>query len=122
MIAVSRKARDAFAPRRRPGSRTARWLEVAALLDDNPWQRRRKLRLAELVNEPWTWPPPGSSYDSLVVGAFWACDLDPPRAAIYTHAINLRVSLAATGGQPPPARARSRVHAGERSSNIYSRT
>jgi DNA-binding transcriptional LysR family regulator len=64
---------------------------------DNPWQRRRKIRLAELVNEPWTWPPPGSSYDALVVGAFRASDLDPPRAAVYTHAINLRVSLAATG-------------------------
>lgn len=64
---------------------------------DNPWQRRRKIRLAELVNEPWTWPPPGSSYDSLVVGAFRASDLDPPRPAVYTHAVNLRVSLAATG-------------------------
>ena len=34
---------------------------------------------------------------SLVVGAFRANGLDPPRAAVYTHAVNLRVSLAATG-------------------------
>jgi DNA-binding transcriptional LysR family regulator len=64
---------------------------------DSPWLRRRKIRLAELVNEPWTWPPPGSIYDSLVVGAFRASGLNPPRPAVYTHAINLRISLAATG-------------------------
>jgi len=64
---------------------------------DNPWLRRRRIKLAELVNEPWTWPPAGSSYDSLVVEAFHANGLEPPRPAIYTHAINLRISLAATG-------------------------
>jgi len=63
---------------------------------DNPWLRRRKLKLSQLLNEPWTWPPPGSSYDSLVVEAFRANRLEPPRPAIYTHAINLRISLAAT--------------------------
>ena len=64
---------------------------------DNPWQRRRKVTLADLVNEPWTWPPPGSSYDSLVTAAFRANGLEPPRPAVYTHAINLRIGLAATG-------------------------
>ena len=42
-------------------------------------------------------PPPGSSYDSLVIDAFRANGLAAPRPAVYTHAINLRVSLAATG-------------------------
>ena len=55
----------------------------------------RKIRLAELVNEPWTWPPPGSSYNSQVVEAC-ASGLEPLRPAIYTHAINLRIGLAAT--------------------------
>jgi DNA-binding transcriptional LysR family regulator len=64
---------------------------------DNPWVRRRKIKLAELVNEPWTWPPPGSSYDSHVVEAFRVNGLKPPRPAVYTHAVNLRTSLAATG-------------------------
>jgi len=64
---------------------------------DNPWVRRRKIRLAELVSEPWTWPPAGSSYESLIVGAFRANGLEPPRPAVYSHAINLRISLAATG-------------------------
>ena len=27
---------------------------------ENPWARRRKIKLAELVNEPWTWASPGT--------------------------------------------------------------
>jgi len=63
----------------------------------NPWVRRRKIGLADLLNEPWTWPPPGSSYDALVVEAFRANGLIAPCAVVYSHAINLRISLAATG-------------------------
>ena len=37
---------------------------------ENPLLRRRKIRLADLVNEPWTWPPPGSRYDALIAEAF----------------------------------------------------
>ena len=61
------------------------------------WARRRKIKLAELVNEPWTWPPPGSINDSLICGAFRANGLAPPRASVYTHATNMRLRLAATG-------------------------
>lgn len=64
---------------------------------DNPWLRRRKIELAELMNEPWTWPPPGSSYDLLVRQAFRASGLEPPRPAIYGGLHNLRINLAATG-------------------------
>jgi DNA-binding transcriptional LysR family regulator len=70
---------------------------VVAAGVNNPWARRRKVRLADLVNEPWTWPPSGSSYDALVIEAFRANGLAAPQAAIYTHALNLRISLAATG-------------------------
>ena len=64
---------------------------------DNPWLRRRKIGLSDLVNEPWTWPPPGSRYDWLIVEAFRKSGIEPPRPTVYTHAVNLRVSLAATG-------------------------
>ena len=64
---------------------------------DNPLARRRRIKLAELLNEPWTWPPPGSSYDRLVAEAFRADGLEPPRATVYSHAPNQRISLAATG-------------------------
>jgi DNA-binding transcriptional LysR family regulator len=45
---------------------------------ENPWVRRRKIKLAELVNEPWTWPQPESVFDTLVVEAFRAIGLKPP--------------------------------------------
>jgi DNA-binding transcriptional LysR family regulator len=63
---------------------------------DNPWVRRRKIKLADLINEPWTWPS-GSDFDSLVIEAFRVSGLKPPRPAVYTHAVNMRISLAATG-------------------------
>jgi len=63
---------------------------------ENPWVRRRRIALAELVNEPWTWAP-GAAVDSRVVGAFQASGLNPPRATIYAEAINMRTKLAANG-------------------------
>jgi DNA-binding transcriptional LysR family regulator len=64
---------------------------------ENPWARRRKIRLADLVNEPWTWPPPGTAYDALVVEAFRASGLEPPRPTVYAAAINIQTRLAANG-------------------------
>jgi DNA-binding transcriptional LysR family regulator len=64
---------------------------------ESPWGRRRRIKLAELVNESWTWPSPGTFFDSLVVEAFRANGLSPPRARVYTEALNMRMRLAATG-------------------------
>jgi len=64
---------------------------------DSPWSRRRNIKLLELVNERWTWPPPGSFFDTLVVDAFRAVGLTPPQPTVYTHAFSFRLSLAATG-------------------------
>jgi DNA-binding transcriptional LysR family regulator len=64
---------------------------------DNPWTRRRKIKLAELLKEPWTWAAPGTVFDALVVEAFRAAGLEPPRATVYAEAINMRTRLAATG-------------------------
>ena len=63
----------------------------------NPWIRRRKIELAELVNEPWTWSAPGTMFDTLVIDAFRTTGLEPPRATVYAEAINVRIRLAATG-------------------------
>jgi DNA-binding transcriptional LysR family regulator len=71
---------------------------VVAASAENPWVRRRRVHLADLVDEPWTWSPPGSVVDRLVVEAFLANGLDPPGAAVYTDAINVRIRLAATRG------------------------
>jgi DNA-binding transcriptional LysR family regulator len=71
-------------------------LTVVASLG-NPWSRRRKIDLRDLVNEPWTWPAAGTIIDSLVVEAFRASGVDPPRATIYADAYSLRLRLAETG-------------------------
>src|SRR4051794_20050034 len=63
----------------------------------SPWVRRRKIKLADLVNEPWTWTLPGSLTDSLVAEAFRAKDLPPPRATIYAETTSMKIKLAATG-------------------------
>ena len=65
---------------------------------ENPWVRRRKIDLADLVNEPWTWSPPGGVIYTLVVEAFRASGLEPPRATVYTDVTNVRIGLAATRG------------------------
>jgi DNA-binding transcriptional LysR family regulator len=49
------------------------------------------------VNEPWTWPAAGTVIDSLVIEAFRASGIEPPRATIYADAYSLRLRLAATG-------------------------
>jgi DNA-binding transcriptional LysR family regulator len=63
---------------------------------NNPWARRRRIDLAELVHEPWTWPP-GPMINALIVDAFRLRGLEPPRAAVYSDAFNMRIRLAATG-------------------------
>jgi DNA-binding transcriptional LysR family regulator len=64
---------------------------------NSSWLRRRRIELAELVNEPWTWPPPPSVYDAAVVEAFRESGLTAPRPKVYSHALNVRINLAATG-------------------------
>ena len=71
-------------------------LAVVAGLD-NPWARRRRIKLAELLNEHWTWPAAGTAFDASVIEAFRACGLEPPRATVYADAINMRTRLAANG-------------------------
>jgi DNA-binding transcriptional LysR family regulator len=64
---------------------------------DWPGARRRQIKLADLVNEPWTWPAEGTAFDRSVVEAFRASGLEPPRATVYAQAINMRTKLAANG-------------------------
>jgi DNA-binding transcriptional LysR family regulator len=71
---------------------------VVAASAENPLVRRRRLQLADLVKESWTWSPPGTVVDRLIVEAFRASGLEPPRAAVYTDAINVRIRLALTRG------------------------
>ena len=60
---------------------------------DNPWVRRRKIDLGELVNEPWTWHSSESVFSALVAESFRASGLEVPRATVYTDATNVRIRL-----------------------------
>jgi DNA-binding transcriptional LysR family regulator len=63
----------------------------------NPWARRRKIKLAELVNEPWALPPPENVAGAAAMQAFRASGLDYPRATLVTVSAELRIDLLATG-------------------------
>jgi DNA-binding transcriptional LysR family regulator len=63
----------------------------------NPWVRRRKIKLAELIDEPWTLQPPSSVLGSLFIEAFRSSGLDYPRATVISMPGEVRNRLLATG-------------------------
>src|SRR5262249_10881485 len=63
----------------------------------SPWAPRRKIALAELVNEPWVLPPLGTGIISIALEAFRAVGLDYPRTTLFTDSAQVRMSLLATG-------------------------
>jgi len=63
----------------------------------NPWTLRRRIELAELVNEPWTLPPPDTTLGEFAAHVFRANGLSPPRATVVTLSRTLRDKLLATG-------------------------
>jgi DNA-binding transcriptional LysR family regulator len=71
--------------------------DVVAAGAQNPWVRRRKVALADLMNEAWTLPPPDSLNGELIVEAFRARGLDLPRATLITASVPVRNALLASG-------------------------
>jgi len=64
----------------------------------NRWARHRKIRLAELVAEPWLLPPfETSAVGSLIAQAFRASGLEVPKNRIMTDAVLFMQSLVANG-------------------------
>jgi len=74
---------------------------------ENPWSRRRGVRLADLMDEPWTLPPPDSLYGKRIADEFRAAGLEPPRATVITYTENARLALVAKGRFLTIASARS---------------
>ncbi|MGY4502071.1 DNA-binding transcriptional LysR family regulator [Bradyrhizobium sp. GM24.11] len=70
---------------------------VVAAGPQNQWVRRRRIEIAELVNELWVLPPPDSVIGSIVMDAFHASGLDYPRVTVVTDCPHMRISLLATG-------------------------
>ena len=58
----------------------------------NPLARRRRIELAELVNEPWVLPaPPDRVIELVAKEAFRASGLDYPRATVFTASPEVRM-------------------------------
>lgn len=70
---------------------------VVAAGAQNPWARRRRIELAELVNEPWTLSPPENLLGAVAKEIFRASGLDYPRVTLAAAAPEMRISLLATG-------------------------
>jgi DNA-binding transcriptional LysR family regulator len=63
----------------------------------NRWTGRRKIKLTDLIHEPWSLPPIGSIPRSAVDSAFRAAGVDTLRAVVSTAAPQLHTYLLATG-------------------------
>jgi len=69
---------------------------VVVAAANNPWVRRRKVTLADLMEESWVLPRPDAPYGSVVSEAFRACGLGLPKT-IVTGLLPVRSMLLATG-------------------------
>lgn len=81
-------------------------VEATVLFDDrqfvmagrsNKWARRRKIRLADLIDEPWILPPPESIVGVRIAEVFRSHGLSPPTAQVVSFSIPLRHTLLAAG-------------------------
>jgi DNA-binding transcriptional LysR family regulator len=63
----------------------------------NPWVRRRRIALAELVNEAWVLPPPESVLGPAYLDVLRASGLDDPRIAVFAAPPGVRLNLLETG-------------------------
>jgi len=63
----------------------------------NRWVGRRKLRLAQLMEERWILGPSDAFLNSFVVEAFRAAGLEPPRPTVVSMSMPVRYALLATG-------------------------
>jgi DNA-binding transcriptional LysR family regulator len=70
---------------------------VVAAGAESRWARRRRIGLADLLNERWVLYPPDSVLGLAVAKAFHDSGLEQPRAAVVTFSLSTRLSLLATG-------------------------
>jgi DNA-binding transcriptional LysR family regulator len=70
---------------------------VVVATKQNPWTRRRRYELADLVDERWTLPSPDSVVGTFARAAFRAQGLTLPAATVVTLSMHLRNRLLATG-------------------------
>jgi DNA-binding transcriptional LysR family regulator len=65
--------------------------------ETSKWARRRRVELADLVDEPWVMTPLDALGDRFLANAFAVRGLKPPSLVITTFSIHLRNNLVAGG-------------------------
>ena len=70
---------------------------VVATYVSSRWARRRNIKLAELIDEPWTVSPPDTWAYARVAEAYQALGLDMPRIGFVTVSVHLRNHMMAGG-------------------------
>lgn len=63
----------------------------------NPWCRRRQIKLAELMQEPWSLPSRDSVVETNLVEGFRLSGLEYPRTRVVTGPINMQSTLVTSG-------------------------
>jgi DNA-binding transcriptional LysR family regulator len=61
------------------------------------WESRRRLQLADLIEEPWVLPPSDSTPGTIIAGIFKSEGLQQPRARVATLSVQLTTTLIGTG-------------------------
>jgi DNA-binding transcriptional LysR family regulator len=61
------------------------------------WQRRKRIELSELINEPWVLPQPDHLVGILAADLFHARGLEPPKNGVVCSSIHMNNALLATG-------------------------
>jgi DNA-binding transcriptional LysR family regulator len=70
---------------------------VAVAAPQSAWARRRRIALAELIDEPWVLPPYDSVPGQLIFEIFRGGDLEPPVPSMTTLSVQLTTTLVASG-------------------------
>lgn len=70
---------------------------VAVAGRDSPWLRRKRVKLTDLIHEPWVLPPYESLRGPWVAELFRNSNLEPPHASVATLSLQLTTALIATG-------------------------
>lgn len=64
---------------------------------NNPWARRRRVELADLIDERWILPPLGTRFGILARSIFSEKGLPCPRASVVASSLELTNNLLSTG-------------------------
>ena len=71
--------------------------QIVVAAAQSSWARRRKLRLQDLVDEPWILPPSDSLSGSVIDEAFRAHGLNRPRTVVVAQTVPVRNALIGSG-------------------------